>query len=432
MLLEPQNNSAGEAIKLGVDLKEKAKVDPTIYEGVQEGYQPHRDPTEWDLEPVPVTKAYRNQDFLNSAHARHLRILAEYEETMQRLRASGVRATIQVFGSARAKDRGQYDRSMAELVEQLEAAKPGSEEHAEVEERITKLKSIEWMCDYMASIEELARRLTEWSMGKRQSRQMVSGVDRTKSALRASFERNLSDLCDPSGRSSIADSSDRLERELSAAGELNEAQKQLLRSVKISQPAPTSPVLSFSKSPVPHRRFAYLPHSSEDNHPESRAPKAANLFIATGGGPGFMEAANRGASRVPGGRSAGMGISLPFETGLNPYVTPELAFEYHYFFTRKFAMAYYMQALVAAPGGFGTMDEFFELITLKQTGKMNQAMPVVLFGKKYWNTVVNWHAIADFGTINRKEVDEILFTDSVDEAFDYITSALEKMLSSKA
>ncbi|EOD32577.1 putative lysine decarboxylase, partial [Emiliania huxleyi CCMP1516] len=293
----------------------------------------------------PVTKAYRNQDFLNSAHARHLRILAEYEETMQRLRASGVRATIQVFGSARAKDRGQYDRSMAELVEQLEAAKPGSEEHAEVEERITKLKSIEWMCDYMASIEELARRLTEWSMGKRQSRQM---------------------------------------------------------------------------SPVPHRRFAYLPHSSEDNHPESRAPKAANLFIATGGGPGFMEAANRGASRVPGGRSAGMGISLPFETGLNPYVTPELAFEYHYFFTRKFAMAYYMQALVAAPGGFGTMDEFFELITLKQTGKMNQAMPVVLFGKKYWNTVVNWHAIADFGTINRKEVDEILFTDSVDEAFDYI------------
>merc|ERR1719230_973102 len=90
------------------------------------------------------------------------------------------------------------------------------------------------------------------------------------------------------------------------------------------------------------------------------------------------------------GRSIGMGITLPFETGLNPYVTPELAFEYHYFFTRKFAMAYYMQALVAAPGGFGTMDEFFELITLKQTGKMNQAMPVVLFGKKYWNTVVNW------------------------------------------
>ena len=148
------------------------------------------------------------------------------------------------------------------------------------------------MCDYMASIEELARRLTDWSMGKCQSRQMVSGVDRTKSALRASFERNLSDLCDPSGRSSIADSSDRLERELSAAGQLNEAQKILIRSVKISQPAPTSPKsLSFSKSPVPHRRFAYLPHSSEDG---SEIPMPAERP------PGTRDAPLLAASMKPG------------------------------------------------------------------------------------------------------------------------------------
>jgi len=139
-----------------------------------------------------------------------------------------------------------------------------------------------------------------------------------------------------------------------------------------------------------------------------------------------MEAANRGASMVKGGRSIGMGISLPFETGLNPYVTPELAFEYLYFFTRKFCMAYYMQALVAAPGGFGTMDELFELMTLKQTGKMNREMPIVLFGKKYWQTVVNWQALAEFGVISQKEVDDLLFTDSVGEAFHFITSRLQQ------
>ena len=94
--------------------------------------------------------------------------------------------------------------------------------------------------------------------------------------------------------------------------------------------------------------------------------------IISGGGPGIMEAANRGAADVPGGRSIGMGISLPFESGLNPYVTPELAFEYHYFFTRKLCMAFHMQALVVAPGGFGTCDEMFEMMTLKQTGKMQR------------------------------------------------------------
>jgi predicted Rossmann-fold nucleotide-binding protein len=95
------------------------------------------------------------------------------------------------------------------------------------------------------------------------------------------------------------------------------------------------------------------------------------------------------------------------------------------FFTRKFGMAYYMQALVAAPGGFGTMDELFELMTLKQTGKMNRELPIVLFGKRYWQTVVNWQALAEFGTISQKEVDDLCFTDSIEEAFTFITNRLE-------
>jgi len=138
-----------------------------------------------------------------------------------------------------------------------------------------------------------------------------------------------------------------------------------------------------------------------------------------------MEAANKGAADVPGGKSIGMGITLPFEAGLNPYVTPELAFEYHYFFTRKFWMAYHMQALVVAPGGFGTCDELFELVTLKQTGKMQRSLPIVLFGKKYWKEVVNWKSFGDYGVINQSDVDELLFTDSVEEAFDFITRSLE-------
>ena len=137
-------------------------------------------------------------------------------------------------------------------------------------------------------------------------------------------------------------------------------------------------------------------------HRSANASKAETLpvYVCTGGGPGFMEAANRGAADVPGGKSIGMGITLPFEEGLNPYVTPELAFEYHYFFTRKFWMAFHMQvcarltlptlhalslltsavgfaqALVVAPGGFGTCDELFELLTLKQTGKIQRSLPV--------------------------------------------------------
>jgi len=259
--------------------------------------------------------------------------------------------------------------------------------------------------------------------------QVLSGVDRTKSAMRLSRE-NLAEL-------GATQTDDRIERELSSVGELNEAQRALLRALVPlpsadasslgTSPPDTQPIQSFSKSPVGHRRYKYLAHHTDNSHPDARSTKAADVFVCTGGGPGFMEAANRGASMVAGGRSIGMGISLPFETGLNPYVTPELAFEYHYFFTRKFGMAYYMQALVAAPGGFGTMDELFELMTLKQTGKMNRDMPIVLFGKRYWQTIINWQAIAEFGTISQKEVDDLLFTDCIDEAFTFITTRLEAL-----
>lgn len=149
------------------------------------------------------------------------------------------------------------------------------------------------------------------------------------------------------------------------------------------------------------------------------------LIVCTGGGPGFMEAANRGASQVPNAKSMGMAISLPFEKGVNEFVSPELAFEFHYFFTRKFWMMFSAKALVIAPGGYGTFDELFEMLTLKQTGKVKR-MPIVLFDTAYWRTVINWQAMVDYGTISQEDVDELLFTDNVEEAFQYITKQLDE------
>ena len=124
------------------------------------------------------------------------------------------------------------------------------------------------------------------------------------------------------------------------------------------------------------------------------------IVVCTGGGPGFMEAASKGSSEIPGSRTVGMGISLPFEKGLNPHVSKELAFEYHYFFTRKLWMVFYCQALVVAPGGVGTLDEMFEILTLRQTGKIQKELPIVLLGKEFWENVVNWKYLVQMGVLN--------------------------------
>ena len=150
-----------------------------------------------------------------------------------------------------------------------------------------------------------------------------------------------------------------------------------------------------------------------------------DYHIATGGGPGIMEAGNRGAADVPGGRSVGLGISLPFEQGVNRWVTEELAFEFHYFFTRKYWFLYLCKALVIFPGGFGTMDEFFETLTLMQTGKIKKQLPIVLFGAEYWNSVFNVKVMAEWGTISPKDVDLYYVTDSVEDAFEHLTSRLD-------
>jgi hypothetical protein len=152
--------------------------------------------------------------------------------------------------------------------------------------------------------------------------------------------------------------------------------------------------------------------------------RGRSFLISSGGGPGIMEAANRGAADVEGGRSVGLGISLPFEQGVNAWVTPELAFEFHYFFIWKYWFLYQCKALVIFPGGFGTMDELFETLTLMQTGKIKRKIPIVLFGTDYWEKVVDLEAMAEFGTISTDDLDLLHRTNSVDDAFEYLTEAL--------
>jgi uncharacterized protein (TIGR00730 family) len=149
------------------------------------------------------------------------------------------------------------------------------------------------------------------------------------------------------------------------------------------------------------------------------------FVICTGGGPGIMEAANLGASEA-GGKTIGMNINLPFEQTPNPYITPELNFEFHYFFMRKLWFAYLAKALVVFPGGFGTFDELFELLTLAQTEKLAKRICVVVYGKDYWDRVVNFQALVDAGTISPKDLDLFHWANTPEEAFDYLCGDLTR------
>jgi len=162
-----------------------------------------------------------------------------------------------------------------------------------------------------------------------------------------------------------------------------------------------------------------------ERQPGTRITKPT-YTVGTGGGPGMMQAANEGAYKA-GGKSCGFGISLPFEDRLNPYCTPELSFEYHYFFTRKFWMAYKVMGLVVAPGGLGTCDELFEILTLKQTGKIKTKLPIILLGKKFWQDCINWQAFVDYGMISQSDYDSLHFADTADEAFEILKGGLENI-----
>src|SRR5579884_1016574 len=152
---------------------------------------------------------------------------------------------------------------------------------------------------------------------------------------------------------------------------------------------------------------------------------ACRFVICSGGGPGVMEAANRGA-REAGGKTIGLNIGLPFEQRPNPYITPELCFEFHYFFMRKFWFAYLAKALVVFPGGFGTLDELMEILTLAQTRKLESKILIILYGSEFWNEIVNFPALVRYGVISESDLNLFRFADSPDAALQLLKEDLTR------
>ncbi len=169
------------------------------------------------------------------------------------------------------------------------------------------------------------------------------------------------------------------------------------------------------------RRLAYMLTKWSIEIPARRR----RFVVTTGGGPGIMEAANLGAHEA-GGKTIGLNIQLPFEQHPNPYVTPSLNFQFHYFFMRKFWFAYLAKGLVIFPGGFGTMDELFEILTLAQTDKLAKKILVIIYGSEYWNRIINFQAFVDAGAVSPQDLDLFKIVDSPDEAFEYLRDGLTK------
>jgi len=167
------------------------------------------------------------------------------------------------------------------------------------------------------------------------------------------------------------------------------------------------------------RRLAFLLSEWSSQIPARRR----RFVVTTGGGPGIMEAANLGA-REAGAKTVGLNIHLPFEQVPNPYITPSLNFEFHYFFMRKFWFAYLAKALVIFPGGFGTFDELFEILTLAQTQKLAKKILVVIYGSEYWNRLLNFQAMIDAGTISPEDLELFKIVDSPEEGFEFLREGL--------
>ena len=169
------------------------------------------------------------------------------------------------------------------------------------------------------------------------------------------------------------------------------------------------------------RRMAFLLSDWASHIPARRR----RFVVTTGGGPGIMEAANLGAKEA-GAKTIGLNIRLPFEQYPNPYITPSLNFEFHYFFMRKFWFAYLAKALVIFPGGFGTLDELFEILTLAQTQKLAKKILVVIYGREYWDRLINFQTMVDSAAISSKDLELFKMVDSPEEGFEYLREGLTK------
>ena len=263
------------------------------------------------------TKAYHDKDFITSPDAREVRILCEITAPKLKYKEEQINNTIVFFGSARSVSQEEASKELADLQAQISNGSDKHDLQKQIDKALMKVK----LAKYYDAAEDLAAKLTEWSM--------------------------------------------------------------------------------------------------------SILQKEKQIYICSGGGPGMMEAANKGAARV-GGPSIGLNIALPFEQEPNAYQTPQLSYEFHYFFVRKFWFAYLAKALVVFPGGFGTMDELFELLTLIQTEKVVKPIPIVLFGREFWDDFMNTEALLKWGVISEADLDLFKIYDDVDECFNYLKHTISE------
>jgi len=203
---------------------------------------------------------------------------------------------------------------------------------------------------------------------------------------------------------------------LAAVGEKHATPAQLKEDLKRAQAT-----IDTARYYEDARRLAHMLTRWSINIPARRH----RFVVTTGGGPGIMEAANLGAHEA-GGKSIGLNIQLPFEQHPNQFVTPSLNFQFHYFFMRKFWFAYLAKGLVIFPGGFGTMDELFEILTLAQTEKLAKKILVIIYGSEYWNKIINFQAFVDSGTISPQDLDLFKIVDNPEEAFEFLREGLTK------
>lgn len=262
------------------------------------------------------TKAYRNDEFLQSDDARTVRILSEFYEPNARFMRNNIVDTIVFFGSAKIK-------SKREAQKELKRVKAGKDSLGnKYDKELSKAEHMLRMSRYYEEAVELSKRLTEWSMSL----------------------------------------------------------------------------------PENGRRF----------------------IICSGGGPGIMEAANKGA-KLAKGKSIGLNISgIPTEPAVNKYVTKDLAFVFHYYFMRKLWFSYFAKAFIAFPGGYGTMDELMEMLTLRQTHKLKRKMKIVVYDEEYWKSVINFDKMVEYGTVKEEDLKILSFCNSIDDVFDTVTDYLTK------
>ncbi len=263
---------------------------------------------------LPI-KAYKNAEFLKSAKARPIRILAEFSEPHYRFLEYDIRKTIVFFGSARVKPREVAKKEIFDAAA-LQEQQPNPTNERNLSRARLQLR----LSKYYEDASELAHLLTKWA-------------------------------------------------------KIKESEKQ-------------------------------------------------NFYVCSGGGPGIMEAANKGA-HLAGGKSIGLNISLPHEQEPNQYISEELMFDFHYFFMRKYWLVYLAQALIIFPGGFGTLDELMEVLTLIQTKKIERPIPIIVFGQDYWREIIDLEAMVKWGTIAEEDIELFHFVNSAKEAFKVLKKFLK-------